>query len=359
MARLPFKLRPGRGAWRGGIPYLVLAVAVFAVLVLMLFRGGSPGPESTSVADPPAVEGAATGAVRLVAAPEPLEESTVAPVALPFSPVPVAEPPSPVPGPEVLNPAAPETEAVIAEAVALVRAQPGRVIAARDKLTEALQMSLTPDQRQTVKSELAKLAGDWLFGPAAFGGDPLCDTYLVRRGDVLDVIGRRFKVPYELLMQINRIPRPEALQAGQALKVVKGPFHGKIYRSEFVMDVYLQETYIRSFPVGLGKPGHETPVGLWRVREGGKLVQPTWTDPDTGHIYAASDPDYPLGSRWIGLEGVSGAAQGRTGFAIHGTKDPDQIGTAGSRGCIRMHDDDVVLVYNLFAPLYSQVEVVE
>ena len=42
---------------------------------------------------------------------------------------------------------------------------------------------------------------------------------------------------------------------------------------------------------------------------------------------------------------------GRTGFAIHGTKEPEQIGTAGSRGCIRMYNDDVVLMYNLLVPL--------
>ena len=160
-------------------------------------------------------------------------------------------------------------------------------------------------------------------------------------------------------MQINSIARPQALQAGRALKVVKGPFHGKIYRSQFVLDLYLQDTYVRSFKVGLGKPGYETPVGLWRVQENGKLIQPTWTDPDTGRVYQASDPDYPLGSRWIALDGVSGAAKGRRGFAIHGTKDPEQIGTVGSRGCIRMRDEDVMLVYNLFVPLYSHIEVMQ
>jgi lipoprotein-anchoring transpeptidase ErfK/SrfK len=189
--------------------------------------------------------------------------------------------------------------------------------------------------------------------------DPLCESYQVRSGDRLETIGDKYKVPYEILKTINRISRPEALQAGLPIKVVKGPFHAKVYRSTFTMDVYLQNTFVRSFRVGLGKPGMETPTGLWRVKSDGKLERPIWTNPIDGKTYHPEDPDYPLGSRWIALEGLSGEAKNRTGFAIHGTKDPEQIGTAGSQGCIRMHNGDAILVYNMMFPSLSQVEVVD
>jgi len=204
---------------------------------------------------------------------------------------------------------------------------------------------------------MAKLSEDWLFGPAVFAGDTLCETYQVKRGDGLEVIGHRQKVPYEILMQINNIAKPKSLQAGKAIKILKGPFNVKVSRSAFTLDLYLQDMYVRSFKIGLGKPGYETPTGIWRVKDGGKLIQPPWTDPDTGRLYKATDPDYPLGSRWMALEGMDGQAKGRTGFAIHGTKEPDQIGTGGSRGCIRMYNGDAVLMYNLLTPVYSQVEV--
>ena len=103
----------------------------------------------------------------------------------------------------------------------------------------------------------------------------------------------------------------------------------------------------------------ETPTGLWAVKPAGKLITPTWTDPLSGKTYEAEDPDYPLGSRWIGLEGLKGDAVGRTGFAIHGTKNPEEIGTAGSQGCVRLHNGDVILLYNLLVPEYSRVEIVE
>jgi len=116
---------------------------------------------------------------------------------------------------------------------------------------------------------------------------------------------------------------------------------------------------VRSFPVGLGKPGRETPTGVWVVKPGNKLIKPPWWDEEAERLYQPDDPDYPLGSRWIGLEGIEGEAVGRTGFAIHGTKDPNEIGTAASRGCIRLHNGDAVLVYNLLMPGHSRVEVVE
>jgi len=243
--------------------------------------------------------------------------------------------------------------------MALRQSQPGRIIEARNNLNDALKLSMSEQQRQAVKDEMAKLADDWLFGPAVFAGDTLCETYMVKRGDLLQVIGRRQKVPYEILMQINNIPKPESLQAGRAIKVIKGPFHAKVSRSTFTLDLYLGDMYVHGYKVGLGKTGYETPTGVWRVKDNGKLIQPPWTDPDTGRLYKATDPDYPLGSRWVALEGLEGAAKDKTGFAIHGTKEPEQIGAAGSRGCIRMYNGDAVLVYNLLIPVYSKVEVVE
>ncbi len=360
MARLFSDLMPGREVWKGSSLYLVVVVVMFGVIVFLLFREHSPGPGEVMAGDVSAAQGPVEPAPRLAADIESRPVSAggeAAPAATAAQtgqprPTGVAQPLA-----GLVNQATPQAEAAISEAMALIRSKPSEVIEARNRLNKVLQMPLTPEQRQTVKSEMAKLAQDWLFGPAAFPSDTLCDTYMVKRGDLLDIIGRRHKVPYEILMKINNVPRPQALQAGRALKVVKGPFHAKVYRSTFTLDLYMQDTYVRSFRVGLGKPGFETPTGLWRVQENGKLIKPTWTDPDTGRVFKATDPDYPLGSRWIALEGVSGAAKDRTGFAIHGTKDPEQIGTAGSRGCIRMYNGDAVLMYNLLVPLYSEVEI--
>ncbi|MFB0525728.1 MAG: L,D-transpeptidase family protein [Phycisphaerae bacterium] len=248
---------------------------------------------------------------------------------------------------------------LIAEAMALVNEKPGKIIEARDRLNDALLMPMGARQRAFVKDQLSKLAEQWLFSKSLFSNDKLCSSYKAKPGDQLRTIGQQYKVPYEILMQINNIRRPKALQAEQTIKVINGPFHAKVHRSTFTMDLYLQNTFVRSFPVGLGQPGMETPTGLWKVKLGGKLVKPAWTNPLTGRTHRPEEQDYPLGSRWIALEGLEGPAKYRTGFAIHGTKEPDQIGTAGSQGCIRLHNGDAILLYNLLVPIHSLVRVEE
>lgn len=253
----------------------------------------------------------------------------------------------------------PQAAELIAKAMADINSKPARIIDARDKLNEVLPMVMSSEQKAFVKEHLAQLANEWLFSPKIFPQDKLCSSYMVKPGELLSTIGSEHKVPYEILLQINNIARPEALRAGEKIKVINGPFHARIYRSTFTMDLFLQNTYVRSFRVGLGKQGRETPKGLWRVKTGGKLITPTWTDPDTGKTYKAEDPDYPLGSRWVALEGIEGDAKGKTGIAFHGTKDPNLIGTADSRGCIRLNNGDAILIYNLVVPTFSQVETVE
>jgi hypothetical protein len=278
--------------------------------------------------------------------------------------LPVVIPPEPEPtlsevAADATSKGNPEVAELIAEAVALINAKPAEIIEARDKLNEVLPMPMSRQQRAFVKKQLSELAGEWLFSRRIFPQDKLCGTYTVQPGDQLRTVGKQHKVPHEILLGINKIRDAKSLQADSTIKVISGPFHARIYRSAFTMDLYLQNTFVRSFPVGLGRPGDETPTGVWRVKADGKLISPTWTDPDTGKRYEAEDPDYPLGSRWIGLEGIKGDALGREGFAIHGTKDVTQLGTANSRGCVRLHNGDVVLVYNLLAPSYSRVDIVE
>jgi hypothetical protein len=348
-------LRTPRGFKSGGV-FVAVAIVGFGAVVFLLFRGHSSGPQEAVANDTSSLVNPAGNPAE--ASPPSAEEAPAggAPVSGPGQSL-SAGTASLSMGATSLQ--APEVDAAITEAVNLLRAQPGEVIQVRNKLNRLLQGQPSPEQRQTIKDEMAKLSKDWLFGPAAYPGDMLCDTYAVKSGDLLDILGRRMKVPYQILMQVNGIQRARGLQMGRAIKVIHGPFNVKVSRSAFTLDLYLQDVYVRSFKVGLGKSGFETPTGRWRVQEHGKLEKPPWTDPDSGRLYKPTDPDYPLGTRWIGLEGTDGKAKSRTGFAIHGTKDPDQIGTAGSRGCIRMYNTDVELMYNLLIPIYSQVEVVD
>jgi LysM repeat protein len=253
----------------------------------------------------------------------------------------------------------PELAASIDDILACIETDPLRIIEARTKLNEMLSVSMDGQQLTFIKKQLSKLSEEWLFSRTVFSEDKLCGNYKVKPGDRFEILAKMFNVPYEILMKINNISNPKALRAGETIKIINGAFHCRIYRSTFTMDLYLQDTFVRSFSVGIGRPEMETPTGHWIVKPTGKLISPTWTDPATGKTYEAEDTDYPLGARWIGLEGVDGAAKGRAGFAIHGTKKPEEINRAVSRGCIRLFNDDVILLYDLLTPGVSQVIVVE
>ena len=237
---------------------------------------------------------------------------------------------------------------------------PGKVVEDRQKLNDILHAEETTDsQREYLKKQLSRFSEKWLFSRNVFEGDGLCSLYKVAPGDVLTSIAKKYDIPYGIIMRLNSIKSPKSLRAGNAIKVVNGPFNCKINRSGFTMDLYLQDTFVKTFPIGLGMPDMETPTGNWVVKPGGKMISPTWTDPDSGRTYSPDDSDYPLGTRWIGIDGVSGQAKGRTGFAIHGSNNPKEIGSAVSRGCIRMHNSDVELIYDLLKPGKSKIMITD
>lgn len=235
----------------------------------------------------------------------------------------------------------------------------GKIITARNTLNDVLNMQLDSSTRNTVKKLMSELANQWLFTRVVQLGDELCSTYRVQPGDRLTDIAASHKVPYQMLMKINNITSDKGLRSGQTIKVVNGPFHAVAYKSAYIMDLYLQNIYVKSYKIGIGKEGHDTPAGLWRVKVGGKMLKPTWTDPETGHTYRAEDPNYPLGSGWIALDGIDSRTRGISGIAIHGTKDETTIGTKSSLGCLRLYNGELTEVYDLLEPGASEVRIAE
>ncbi|MFC1781880.1 LysM peptidoglycan-binding domain-containing protein, partial [Planctomycetota bacterium] len=167
---------------------------------------------------------------------------------------------------------------IVPALVAAAQESPDDVIAVRDKLNRALGAVENSEDKDTIKTRLSTLADIWLFSSDILPEDKLCETYTVKSGDTLSKIGQRYKVPYEILLEINKIKDAKSLQAGRKIKVINGPFNAKINRSTFTLDLYLQKTFVRSFPVCIGKQDTPTPTGLWRVEPKGKMIKPPWYD---------------------------------------------------------------------------------
>ncbi len=236
----------------------------------------------------------------------------------------------------------------------------GDFISARDKLNASLQLHLGERVRELVKIKLGNLSAGWLFGKKVLPGDTLTTYYTVRPGDTLAKIAGRNDIPYEFLMRINGIKNPRLLPSGRQIKIVKGPFHAKVSRSNFTLDLYIgDKMFVKSYKVGLGEVGRDTPTGTWRVRTNGKAIKPVWPNPVTHKLVHADEPDYPLGTRWIGIVGIDGEAKGRVGFGIHGTKDHDSIGKRTSQGCIRLYNGQVQELYDTMTPGLSEIHIVD
>jgi hypothetical protein len=240
-------------------------------------------------------------------------------------------------------------------------AETNRPVDARRALTSALESgALDPADAEFAREVLGSLNHRLVFSPEVVADDPFSRPYVVGPGDRLGGIIRQqeLAVDWRFIMRVNRMVSERSLRAGQRLKLVTGPFHAVVDKSDFRLDLYEGSggghVFVASFPVGLGEYD-STPVGRFRVRPGSKLIDPQWTNPRTGRRYSSDDPDNPIGERWIGLTGDEEATRDLAGYGIHGTIEPESIGQSASMGCIRMLPDDVEVLYEVLTEQTSTV----
>lgn len=188
-----------------------------------------------------------------------------------------------------------------------------------------------PELRSTIDDRIRETASLIFTSNERQFGTP----HLVEYGETLQAIAKQYDVPWQYLALLNRVT-PEKLQAGQELKVVRGPFGAVVDLSAFTLTVHAHGWYVNKYRIGTGRD-HKTPLGEFVVED--KLENPTWYNPDGG-IVEPDDPENPLGEYWLGLGDHIG---------IHGTNDPSTIGRAASRGCIHLGDSEIEEVFSLLS----------
>ena len=254
---------------------LVAAVAVLAWYLVSRDSGATPPPAPPADAPTPVVQTPSpptppTPPVVDQREPEPEPEPT--PVASPTpEPEPADDPPQPQPEPTPLNTLLEQLE------------KTNDPVKARRMLSEMLTHANQFDdpRRGRIKARqiLTNINLDLIYSRKVFPNDPLTEQYTIKRGDALVKIARRYKTTPQLLQWINGIKSPDRIVAGKALKVIKGPFHAAVYKSDFRMDFYLADPadgamlYINSVRVGLGEDD-STPEGRFIVRPGAKVTNP-------------------------------------------------------------------------------------
>ena len=116
---------------------------------------------------------------------------------------------------------------------------------------------------------------------------------------------------------------------------------------------------VETYPIGIGRDAYNTPLGITETTM--RLENPAWYPPESIRREAAErgDPapsvvppgaDNPLGQYAILLD--------IPGYLIHGTNQPDGIGMRASRGCIRMHPEDIEAVF-WRVPVGTQVNIID
>ncbi|MBP1764831.1 MAG: ErfK/YbiS/YcfS/YnhG family protein [Firmicutes bacterium] len=107
---------------------------------------------------------------------------------------------------------------------------------------------------------------------------------------------------------------------------------------EMMLRLYDNDKLAKEYPVAVGTPYEQTPVGSFEIFL--KEQYPTWTP---GSMFkdrtpVPPGPNNPLGSRWLEFKPT---------FGIHGTNKDWDIEYPVSGGCIRMHNADVEELYEL------------
>jgi L,D-transpeptidase ErfK/SrfK len=178
-------------------------------------------------------------------------------------------------------------------------------------------------------------------------------TYVVNRGDTLTSIAARHGVTIQSIADGNGLTISRPLAAGAALRIDNRHLASVDPQVALTINIpqrmlfLVEGERVSAYPVTVGSAGWPTPVGPFTIAMMEK--DPTWDVPvsiqkemaEQGNPVVTKvppSPQNPLGTRWLGLS--------LRGLGIHGTNTPSSIYRYGSHGCIRMHPDHVVELFD-------------
>ncbi|MFG0316177.1 MAG: L,D-transpeptidase family protein [Planctomycetota bacterium JB042] len=214
----------------------------------------------------------------------------------------------------------------------------------------AADAALAPEARRKLLERIDGAARKALYAPT----ESVAET--VRGGDSLVRLQKRFRgdhgviVPIGVLRWLNGVSG-DLIHPGEEIRAPSAPMTLRASKSGFWLRLQVGDGIVREFPIGIGRQD-KTPAETFVLRR--PLEHPPWKDPESGNLYHYGDPEYAIGTRWIGFE-PNGPHRG---LGIHGTNEPESIGTAASLGCIRLRNADVEALAELVAEGMT-IEIVE
>ena len=147
--------------------------------------------------------------------------------------------------------------------------------------------------------------------------------HIVKPGETLALIAANYRRSLrEILLANPGITNPALIFPGQQI-TIPGlrdpntiPYSISISLNNKRLALYRSGQLLKSYPVGIGKMLTRTPAGEFVI------------------VNREPNPGGPYGVMWLSLS--------KLGYGIHGTNNPSSIGKQVSKGCVRMHNRDVL-----------------
>ncbi len=219
----------------------------------------------------------------------------------------------------------------------------GDLISARALYKKAFLNITNSEELDKVNSKIEDLNIKILFSPLL---DENSKEYIIKPGDSLSKIARKFHTTVELLKKSNRL-KSDTIRAGRKLKVPKCGFYIIVDKTQNRLFLKKGDEIFKSYIVSTGE-NNSTPAGEFKIVN--RLRNPVWYNKNIGAVIPPSSPKNYLGSRWLGLS--------IKGYGIHGTTEPDNLGKQVTKGCIRMRNRDVEELFDI-VPIGTKVVIVE
>ncbi len=193
----------------------------------------------------------------------------------------------------------------------------------------------------------------------------LSQSYAVKERESLIEIARKFDLGYGEIAATNPDLDPFVPGTGASVRIPTFwvlpemvSYEGIVINlSEMRLYYFFREkqsSMVRTFPIGIGREGFDSPEGSFTVIE--KIVKPSWHVPESIRkekpelpAVVPPGPDNPLGSHALRLSIGD--------VLIHGTNKPWGVGRRVSHGCIRLYPEDIPKLFQS-VPLRTKVAIV-
>lgn len=189
-------------------------------------------------------------------------------------------------------------------------------------------------------------------------------THKIKGDESLIEVARRFGIGYNAIVDANPGVDPFIPGSGKSIIIPTSWILPDIASYDGIlinlseMRLYFFSKHsapiVRTYPIGIGSEGNETPVGVFKITE--KLAKPSWNVPESIRKekpelprVVPPGPDNPLGSHALRLSAKS--------VLIHGTNRPFAVGRRASHGCIRMYPEDIPKLFQA-VPNRSKVTII-